>query len=531
MRNQGLGSWPARRARRTPEHTAWVHQGRRTGYRELHRRVQLLAAALRGRGVRRGDRVAYLGENHPAFLETLFAAGLLGAVFVPLNTRSSADEIGYVLADSGSTVLVRTARHDESVTALHDRLPVRLPVTLGSPGAGEVGYEELLGGNGAERDEDLDEPVGHDDACLIMYTSGTTGRPKGVVLTHGNLVWNCLDVVVDLDITSATVALVHAPLFHAAALGMICLPTLLKGGTVLLADFDPGRALELIPEHRVDFVFGVPTMYEAMSRHPGWARADLSSLRIALCGGARASDRTVRTCLDRGLPFAQGYGLTETSPAATVVPPSYTARRPASVGPANFFSDARLVRPDGTDAAVGEPGEILLKGPHVMRGYWGRPDATDAVLRDGWLATGDIAVQDEDGFLRVIDRIKDMYVSGGENVYPAEVERVLAEHPGVLRCAVLGVPDDTWGEAGLALVEPAAGGSVTGEELRAHVRGRLAAYKTPATIRLVPGLPLNGAGKVDRARLRARWAPTAPAPDGPISDQAGRAPAATTTEA
>ncbi|MFJ5884326.1 long-chain fatty acid--CoA ligase [Kitasatospora cineracea] len=503
MRNHGIGSWPARRARRSPDRVALLHRDRPVTYRELHERVLRAANGLRVLGVRGGDRVAYLGGNHPAFLETLFACGLLGAVFVPLNTRLAGPELAHVLTDSGSSVLVHAPGHAQAVAGLRTGTPVRRFVALEAdrPAAGDTRYEELL----AAPPEPVDLSVGHQDPCLIMYTSGTTGRPKGAVLTHGNVVWNCLNLLVDLDLGSDGVSLVHAPLFHAAALNLICLPTLLKGGKVLLEDaFDPQRALELIERERVGFVFAVPTMHEATAAAPGWATADLSSLRIVLSGGAPAADRTVRAYLDRGLPFVQGYGLTESSPCATVLEPERAADRAGSVGAANFFSDLRVAGPDpagAADAADGEQGELLLEGPNVMAGYWGDPDATDAVLSGGWLRTGDVGVRDADGCVRVVDRLKNMIISGGENIYPAEVENVLHGHPAVAECAVFGVPDPKWGESGHAAVVLRPGASADGPELLGFLRERLAGYKVPRAVRFLPALPRNALGKLLRHRL------------------------------
>ncbi|MGV9269020.1 acyl-CoA synthetase [Kitasatospora sp. NPDC003701] len=504
MRNNGIGSWPARRARRSPERVALVFQDRPVSYREVHEHALRVANGLHALGVRRGDRVAYLGGNHPAFLETLFACGLLGAVAVPLNTRLATPELAHILADSGSTVLVHGPGHAEAVAGLRTGTAVRTFVPLdGAPPApaGDVRYRELL----AAPADPIDLPVDHPDPCLIMYTSGTTGRPKGVVLTHGNVIWNCLNLLIDLDLRADEIALVQAPLFHAAALNLSCLPTLLKGGTVVLEEaFDPERALRAIERERVTFVFAVPTMYDAVAAAPGWATADLSSLRTVLCGGAPASDRTIRTYHERGLPFVQGYGLTESSPCATVLDRARAVAGAGTVGGANFFSDVRVVRPDGSPTADGERGEVLLQGPNVTPGYWGNPDATELALRPGgWLSTGDVAVREADGSLRIVDRVKNMIISGGENIYPAEIENVLHDHPAVAECAVFGVPDPHWGEVGRAAVVLRAGAGADEGELLAFLRRQLAGYKVPKAVRFVPALPRNALGKLLRDRLTA----------------------------
>ncbi|MBO3751455.1 long-chain fatty acid--CoA ligase [Streptosporangiaceae bacterium NEAU-GS5] len=463
MRNQGLGSWPARRARISPGGAALLFEGTALSYQDVHERVTRLAYGLRGLGIRRGDRVAYLGPNHPALLETLFACAALGALFVPLNFRLSPPELEFILADCGAALLVRADGQPS--------LPIRTVM------AGEV----------AEDGPPLDEPVGLDDPCMIMYTSGTTGRPKGAVLSHGNLTWNCVNVLLDLDLRRDEVTLISAPMFHAAALNMTCLPTFLKGGTaVVMPAFTPESAFELIAKHRVTWMFGVPTMFAAMTRSPSWPSADLSSVRILECGGAPVPEALIRAYRERGLTFLQGYGMTEAAPGALFLGPE-AADRVGSAGKASFFTDVRL----------GESGEIQIHGPNVIERYWNQAvDLTD----DAWFRSGDVGRIDEDGYFYVVDRIKDMFVSGGENVYPAEVEAALFEDPAVADCAVIGVPDDTWGEVGKAFVVPRS--SPDPGALLAGLRGRLAGYKVPKYVEFVDAIPRNGAGKALKHRLR-----------------------------
>ncbi|MEV4645197.1 long-chain fatty acid--CoA ligase [Saccharopolyspora sp. NPDC049357] len=497
MRDEGLGSWPVRRARMTPHRVALIHGERQDTHAELARRAAALARGLRDLGVRRGDRVGYLGPNHPAHLETLFATASLGAVFVPVNTRLAVPELAHVLTDAGVSVLVHAASAGASVDAaatpvLRERLVID-----------EDSYERPAGGGG----EPLDEPVALDDPCLIMYTSGSTGRPKGAVLSHGNLTWNCVNVLVESDLSGSEVALVAAPLFHTAALGMTCLPTLLKGGTaVLMSSFDPAEALELIARHRVSLLFGVPAMYDAISARPEWASADLSSVRTLLCGGSPVPDATIRRYLDRGLAFVQGYGMTETSPGALVLDPGAAREKAGSAGVPSFFTDVRVVDRAGQPVAAGEPGEVVVRGPNVMLGYWNRPEATDEALADGWMHSGDVATVDDEGYFTVVDRIRDMIISGGENIYPAEVEAALHEHPAVELCTVVGVPDPKWGEVPRAVVVLRAGAQVTGEEIHQHLRGHLAGYKVPKQVEFWDDLPRTGSGKIQKAAVRARLA-------------------------
>ncbi|MEU7025605.1 long-chain fatty acid--CoA ligase [Streptomyces sp. NPDC046275] len=503
MRNEGLGSWPARRARKTPHRTALIHADRTLTYGELHERTTRLAHALRAAGVRRGDRIAYLGRNHPAFLEALFATGLLGAVFVPLNTRLTAPEIAYQLRDSGSRVLLHSPSPELAALAVEAAAAGGTRTVVEACGDA---YEDLLAGAGTAP---IDEPVGPDEICVIMYTSGTTGRPKGAMLTHANLVWNAVNVLVDHDLVADETALVSAPLFHTGALNMLTLPVLLKGGAcVLVESFDPGDTLDLIERHGVSFMFGVPTMFEQVARHPRWASADLSSLRLLNCGGAPVPTPLIAAYQRRGLTFLQGYGMTEASPGALFLDAEHAVAKAGSAGVPHFFTDVRVVRPDLTAAEPGETGEVLVRGPHVMSGYWGLPEESEAAFVDGWFRTGDAARVDADGYVTIVDRFKDMIISGGENVYPAEVEDALLAHPDVVECAVIGVPDEKWGETARAIVVARAGSAPDPAAILASLDGRLARYKIPKSLVLAPELPRTASGKLLKHELRARYGTT-----------------------
>ncbi|WP_117214453.1 acyl-CoA synthetase [Allorhizocola rhizosphaerae] len=489
MLNEGVGSWTARRARMSPGRVAVVYGGREWTYGQLHERASRLAGALGGLGVRHGDRVAYLGPNHPAFLETLFATGQLGGVFVPLNWRLAAPELAYILSDSGTRVLVFDPEHASTV----DGLPVSAAVPAD---------ESLFAGAPAV----LDQPVHPDETCMILYTSGTTGRPKGVMLTHDNVTWNSFNLLLDVDLSGEEVTLVAAPMFHVAALNQTVLPTLLKGGRVVLVSrFDPQQALDLIARHRVTFLFGVPTMFLSMSRAAGWAQADLSSVRSAICGGAPVPRTVIEAYQRRGVTFMQGYGLTEAAPGVLFLRRDDSLRKAGSAGTAAFFTDVKLVDAERGPVAAGEPGEILASGPNVMAGYWRRPQDTEAAFADGWLRTGDIGVADDEGYIEIRDRTKDLIISGGENIYPAEVEDALYAHPAVAECGVIGVPDETWGEVGRAVVVLREGANATVEELLEFLAGRIAKYKIPKSVVFTDALPRTTSGKVIKKELRARF--------------------------
>ncbi|MFI7152250.1 long-chain fatty acid--CoA ligase [Nonomuraea sp. NPDC050022] len=490
MNNAGVGGWPARRAQMTPDRTAFVFEGRAVTYAEVHTRTTKLAARLRAAGVRPGDRVAYLGPNHPALAETMFATHLLGGIFVPLNYRLAAPEIAYMLGDCEPSVLIHAPECAEVVGALPEVPPLLVP-----------DYETFL----AEGDPaPIDVRVGLDDIALILYTSGTTGRPKGAMLSHANLVWNTYNMLIGVDVTSEEMTLISAPLFHVAALNQTLLPTFVKGGcSVIMPSWDVDGCYDLIEKHGITWMFGVTTMFAAFARSPRWATADLSSLRNLMSGGAPIPPALIRVYQERGLVFCQGYGLTETAPGTTFLEAGQSVRKVGSAGVPVFFADVRVVRPDLTDAAVGERGEVLVQGPNVSPGYWQNPAATAAAFASGdWLRSGDIGAFDAEGHLYIVDRVKDMFISGGENVYPAEVESVLFEHPAVAEVAVVGVPDETWGEVGRAFV--VSGAAVTAEELREFLDGRLARYKIPRYFDRVDELPRTGSGKIQKARLRDR---------------------------
>jgi fatty-acyl-CoA synthase len=487
MRNEGLGSWPARRARISPGRAALVYQGRTTTYGELATRATQLADQLRAAGAGPGERVAYLGPNHPAFVETMVATHLLGGIFVPLNFRLAAPEIQYMLNDSGAVLLIYAPECADVVSQLSGVTTVSL----------ESEYENWLSQGDSSP---IDVPVSHDDIAFILYTSGTTGRPKGAMLSHGNQIWNTYNVLVAVDVTAEEVTLISAPLFHVAALGMTLLPTIVKGGcSVLTPTWDVDMCYDLIESHRISWIFGVTTMFAGLAQSPRWASADLSSLTKLMSGGAPIPEALIRTYQQRGLVFCQGYGMTETSPGATFLEAAESVRKAGSAGVPMFFTDAKVL---GADAASGAPGEVLIKGPNVTPGYWGNSDATEAAFTDGWLRSGDVARVDDEGYLYIVDRVKDMYISGGENVYPAEVENVIFEHPAVAEAAVIGVPDEKWGEVGRAFVVCRPATRLTQEDLQVFLRARLAKYKVPVYVDVLDQLPRTGSGKVLKAELR-----------------------------
>ncbi|HEX7380967.1 MAG TPA: long-chain fatty acid--CoA ligase [Nevskiaceae bacterium] len=506
MRNHGIGSWPARRARTGPDKAAIIHEGTTYTAADVLARSTRLANALRGLGVGRGDRVAYLGPNHPSCVEALFASGMLGAVLLPLNTRLAAPEHEYVLRDAEPVALIWSPECARGIEPIGAEVLPEAQIVLGPATAVAQAYEPLLTGASAAP---VDEPVELDDLCMIQYTSGTSGHPKGVMLSHGNVAWNCINLLIDVDVRTAERNLVVAPLFHTAGMNNSFLPPFLKGAAAyLMQGWSPEKALELIESKRISFMVGVPTIFQAMAQSPRWKDTDLSSLRTLLCGSAPLPLSLIETYAARGLYFQQGYGLTETSPNATFLRADAIGKE-GSAGTPCFFTDLRVVSPDGVDTAAGERGEVLAQGPNVTRGYWKRPEATAASFVDGdWLRTGDVAVRDADGFVFIVDRVKDVIISGGENIYPAEVENALYGHPAIRECAVIGVPDARWGEVGRAMVVFKEGREASAAALGDFLAERIARYKIPKSFVAVDALPRTASGKLLKRVLRETSAGT-----------------------
>lgn len=517
MENFGIGSWLQRRRPKSGSKTALIFGDHQLSYEEFAERSDKLANALNAGGVAKGDRVAYLGENHPSFLETLFACGQLGAIFVPLNTRLAPPELTFQLEDCGAVALIHSASLSGLAASAAEGTRVSRRIVVGDsfprrntaavsdtgnePPTAADDYEDVVA-SGAPLH--VDAVVGLDDGAMILYTSGTTGRPKGALLTHGNITWNCINVMVDFDFSSSDVALMISPMFHVASLDMGVLPTLLKGGTVVLeSKFDPQRALELIAQHRATTISGVPTTYQMLCEHPAWPTSDLGSLNKLTCGGSAVPMRVLEAYEARGLRFSNGYGMTETAPGATTLPAERSRDKAGSSGLPHFFSDVRIADLAGGIAGPGAVGEIQIKGPNVIHEYWNRPDATAESYDDGdWFKSGDMGYKDADGFVFVSDRLKDMIISGGENIYPAEVEQAISELDAVGSVAVVGVPDEKWGEVPRAVVVLREGASLTEEELKEHLAGKLARYKIPKTVEFVDDMPRTASGKIRKSELR-----------------------------
>ena len=488
----GVGSWIERRARIAPDRVALVHGTTQRSYAALAERVGRLSSGLRELGVGRGDRVGWLGENHPAFLETLFAVAQLGAVFAPVNHRLRADAVAGVLDDYAVKLVIV----EDAADAIE--LPAGVHAVHVRGGAPGRSFEDLIVGAQISR---AGASVDPDDVCVMPHTSGTTGSPKGVMLTHANLTWNAINMLAVADLRSDDVTLALAPLFRTGGIGVNVLPVLFKGGTVVVPVANtPDDVLDAISRERVTVGFGNPDLLDALTLRPGWRTADLSSLRFVITGGAPVPERLIRTYGDRGVTFLQGYGLSEASPVVSVLDAASATRKSGSAGRPLLFVDVRTARHDGSECAPDETGELFVKGPNVMAGYWNRPDATRATLDElGWLRTGDAARIDEEGFVWIVDRVEDAFTADGYVVYPGDVERCIGEHRSVRDVGVVGV--DGSGRAFVVLNE---GGVASASDIIDHCRARLDPRAVPTSIVFVDALPRTSVGKLDRPTLLER---------------------------
>ncbi|MBN2358850.1 MAG: long-chain fatty acid--CoA ligase [Deltaproteobacteria bacterium] len=495
-----IGHWVRKNAQIYPDKTAVKSLGRAFTYRELSDRMNRLANGLRGLGLARGDRVALLLLNGTEYVEAVFACSAIGLIAVPLNWRLGQDEQAFVVADCAPRVLIHHAAFEERALALQREcasIEHRLAVT---DAGGSSPYEELLAA--APAADAVDPAVGGDDPHLIMYTAGTTGHPKGVVLTHANCFWQSVNGWA-LGVSPKTVALVVLPLFHVGGLNGSVTPMIHVGASVLLPPkFDVAETLETIERERVSGLLAVPAVYQMMYDHPRFASTDFSSIEALISGGAPLPLDLIRKYHQRGLEFRQGYGLTETAPGATGMGPGECLDHAGTAGRACLYVDLAIVDDGGHPLPPGQAGEVCVRGPNVMRGYWNRPDETASALRGGWFHSGDIGFVDDAGYLTLVDRKKDMIISGGENVYPAEIEKVLQEHAGVAEVAVVGRPDAKWGEVPVAFVVPRRGCQLTADELLAFCRDRIGRYKQPKEFFFRQALPRNAAGKVLKPELR-----------------------------
>ena len=464
---------------------------------ELDGRAAALAAGLAGLGVRRGDRVGLLMANRPEFLDVVVACARLGAIVAPFNLRFTAPELAYVVGDADCAVVVTEASLRPGLSIATANAPTMVVLD-----ADDGSLEALVTADGTA----TAAAVVPDDPLFICYTSGTTGDPKGAVLTHASWFYASMSRALQGGINRNDRILMPFPLAFTGGLAL-AMVGLWSGATLVLEPgFEPGRALRLIEAQRITVFMAVPTLFQQMALHPSFAATDISSIRCASSGGATVPVALLRTYLDRGITMTQAYTLTEVSASGITLPYDQAMERVGSCGVPALHSQARIVDADDHEVPPGVVGEIVIRGPEVMVGYWRKPEATAATLRDGWCHTGDLGTRDADGYFYVVDRAKDMLITGGLNVYPAEIERQLAGLDGVVELTVIGVPDETWGETP-AVIAVTNGATLDGAAVLARCRGQLADFKVPRylVVREEP-LPRNMAGKVLKAELRAQYA-------------------------
>lgn len=488
-----LKRWDLYEPRRVPLKDA--ASGREFTYRQLYQWSNTLAQELRTRfEVEPGDRIAILATNHWSYIPLFFACQRLGAALVPINFRLAPREIAHILKDCGPKVLLTHSDYTATAQAAEWKgLQWKLD--------GTAGLIEWLDLN-PQAEIELDMTGDQDSLAMILYTSGTTGTPKGAMITRRMIFWNSINTTMRLDLTQNDVHIAFLPFFHTGGWNVLVTPFLHRGAkTILLDKFCAEKVLDLIEKEKVTILFGVPTMLDMMARSPTFPKAQLRSLRFAVVGGEPMPLDLIRTWQARQVPIRQGYGLTEFGPNVFSLSENDSERKLGSIGFPNFYIEAKVVDQNGNDVDDDSVGELILRGPMCMPGYWRNAEATHAAIQNGWLHTGDLVRRDQDGYYYVVGRKKDMYISGGENVYPAEIEQWLRQHPQIQEAAVIGTPDEKWGESGLAFVVTQPGAQLTSDQVLEFCRGQLARYKIPKAVRFVTELPKGDSGKVLKRNL------------------------------
>lgn len=497
--------WLAFNARRRPDHLALVDLAtdRRFTYRDAHERIERAARYLTTLGVGRGDRVGVLARNSSDQVELLFACKRLGALFVPMNWRLAAPELRYIAGDADPAVLFVSPAFADTAGEIiaADKIAVL---------SDDADSDYQIGLANADLSTALPVPdLDHDDAWILIYTSGTTGRPKGAIITYGTTFYNLVSHTMFTRLSCDSATLIFGPLFHTGALSAYTIPCIHSGATVyVMRDFDAAAINRYVsdPAIGITHINGAVTMYLLMSQDASFAAADYSRLVCATISGESAPLSLLRLYHEeKGLPLQNIYGLTECGPVLTALDRDTAVTKMGSIGTEVLYTEMRLVGPDGNDVAPGEVGEIWARGPNVSPGYWNNPEKTEDAFEGDWLKTGDAARCDDDGYYYLIDRWKDMYISGGENVYPAEVENVLYQLPEIAEAAVIGVPHERWGECGRAVVVLKTGAHLDEDTILAHCRSQLAKFKVPVSVVFSDALPRSGGGKVVKPALRERF--------------------------
>ncbi|MCG6911378.1 MAG: long-chain fatty acid--CoA ligase [Deltaproteobacteria bacterium] len=497
-----IGDFLTRRSRITPGREGLVCEDVRRTYQDLNDRANRLANAMTALGIGHGDRIGILAFNEPEYYDMYFGLGKIGAILVPVNYRLAGPEIQYILSDSDSKVLVFGPEYAEVVDSIRSDIPTKDFIAISeNPPDWAKSYETLIG------DAPDGEPQivgGDDDTLTILYTSGTTGRPKGAELTHAYYYWNSVNLMCTLGLDIGNTSLIALPLFHIGALAGPPWVVHSGGKVVLLRTLDPQRFLELIEEEKVSGFGSVPQLLDFLKLVPDFEKYDWSSVKTILVYAAPVPVTLIKEYQASGIEVRQLYGLTECN-TGTVLDSENAIEKVGSCGRPFFHTEVRVVDYNGQDLPPGEKGEVLLRAPNMMKGYLNRPEETDDAIKDGWLHTGDVAKMDADGFLYILDRKKDMIISGGENIYPAEIEDALLNHPKVVDVGVIGYPHEKWGEAVKAIVVVQAGQTLTEEELIEWCQGKIGKFKIPKSVVVTDALPRTPTGKILKTELRKQF--------------------------
>ncbi|MBC8333514.1 MAG: long-chain fatty acid--CoA ligase [Anaerolineales bacterium] len=500
--------WIKRYAERTPDKIAIVdaHTDRQFTYAQFNERANRFASFLKDNlGIKKGDRVSILAANSSDYFEILFACGKMGAILNTLNWRLAPPELEYILNDCTPLALIYEPEFAEAVDELRSQIDCEYYVVMDKKAPeGEYTYEQALT-SGSPAGVDFPN-LKYSDTWAILYTSGTTGRPKGAQVTYGNFFYNAVGMGQAIDLSSQDVNLNVLPTFHAGGLGLYAGPIFHTGGTlIVMRTFNPERFLQLMVEWSVSVILLVPSIYLMLAQYPEFEKYDLSHVRSWASGGSTLPPAVIGQYAEKGITIQQGFGMTETGPTVFIIDAEHAVEKAGSVGKPVMHTDVCIMDEDGNVMGADEVGELCIRGGNVTTGYWNRPEATSEAIVDGWLHSGDAAKYDQDGYYYIVDRWKDMFISGGENVYPAEVENVIYEHSAIAEAAVIGVPHPKWQEVGKAIVVLKEGQELAEEEIIEFCQGKLAKYKIPKSAAFVDMLPRNAAGKVLKRKLRKQY--------------------------
>ncbi|KIY21216.1 class I adenylate-forming enzyme family protein [Mesobacillus subterraneus] len=486
--------WFESRARLTPNAAAIADAstGQEWSFREVNERAKAVAAWLQEKGVEKGDRIALLAPNEISYFDLLFACGKIGAIFVPLNWRLSIAELTFIIQDSEPKLLAFHSKFTKEVTMVWNQASECFQINGSN-------YQDLITSQKPIQPVDLDE----EDPLAMIYTGGTTGKPKGAVLSHRAITWNSISTIASWNLTEKDKTITYLPLFHTGGLNALSVPILMVGGTVVLADdFTPKKAMKHLIRYKCTIILLVPTMHHMLVKSAEFQQTEFMDRKLFLSGGAPCPLDIYEAYQQKGLIFKEGYGLTEAGPNNFFIDPSDADVKRGSVGKPMLFTTIKILGEDGSEAPPGEIGELAIKGKHAFSYYWNNDRATENAWKDGWLHTGDLARQDEEGYFYIVGRKKEMIITGGENVYPLEIEHWLSSHPSIREAAVVGVHDEKWGEAVTAFLVLERDAILSGEEVKEYCRKKLAGYKVPKQIQFIAQMPKTHVGKIDKKQLK-----------------------------